>query len=92
MHRDLKPDNILIGENNNAKICDFGLAKTQSNDLQATSNKGTPLYAGPEVYEGVNYNMKCDVWSLGLILYELVTGSSPFKHIKVIIIKILEIC
>jgi serine/threonine protein kinase len=73
MHRDLKPDNILIGPENDIKISDFGLCQT-SNSIFVTGLRGTPLYAGPEVFfkfseDKITYTSNCDVWSAGLILY-----------------------
>lgn len=50
MHRDLKPDNILIGVEKDIKISDFGLARETANSIFVTGQMGTPLYAGPEVY------------------------------------------
>ncbi len=73
IHRDLKPENILLDENLDLKIADFGLAR----DLEMCMTKGacTPLYAAPEVYNMLQYDQKCDVWSTGLILYEILTGT-----------------
>lgn len=75
IHRDLKPDNILIGSENDVKISDFGLARENEN-LMMTGPKGTPIYAGPEVYllDTDSFTEKCDVWGGGLILYEMLTG------------------
>jgi serine/threonine protein kinase len=84
MHRDLKPDNILIGVDMDTKISDFGLARGYEG-LDITGQIGTPLYAGPEVYTNFKevYNHNCDVWSAGCILYEMLTGKHPFNHVKV---------
>lgn len=70
MHRDLKPDNILIGTKMDIKISDFGLAKVEDG-LEKTGQMGTPLYAGPEIFLNITdaYNFNCDVWSAGLILH-----------------------
>lgn len=78
MHRDLKPDNILLDENEDIKISDFGLAR-DNEGMDKTAGAATPLYGAPEVYfRGYNYDAKCDVWSAGLILYEILTGEKVF--------------
>ena len=79
MHRDLKPDNILI--NNGAiKIADFGFSKMlkSPSDLAQTM-LGSPIYMAPEVIKGEIYTMKADIWSLGVVLYEMVFGYCPFQ-------------
>jgi serine/threonine protein kinase len=85
MHRDLKPDNILLGDKGSIKICDFGLAREAGTDLRKTGKQGTPLYAAPEVYlnKEEKYDERIDVWSCGLILYEMLKGKTAFNHIKV---------
>lgn len=80
MHRDLKPANLLLDEFDNIKIADFGLAK--HDEVVNTLGAGTPLYKAPEVYNIVNYDDRCDVWSAGLILYELLTGMSFFHDVS----------
>lgn len=81
-HRDLKPHNLLI-DNNVLKISDFGLAKeyTSGNldiDLKQTYC-GSPMYMSPEILNYNSYDTKSDLWSIGIIIYEMLTGKPPFK-------------
>ncbi|XP_067934928.1 serine/threonine-protein kinase 36-like [Watersipora subatra] len=79
LHRDMKPQNILLGKDGIIKLCDFGFARTMSaNTLVLTSIKGTPLYMSPELVEEKPYDHTADLWALGCILYELNTGQPPF--------------
>jgi fused-like protein len=79
IHRDMKPQNILIAEKGTLKICDFGFARALSQTtLVLTSVKGTPLYMSPELVQEQPYDEKVDVWALGVILYELFHGKPPF--------------
>ncbi|OHT08166.1 AGC family protein kinase [Tritrichomonas foetus] len=79
IHRDMKPQNILIAEHGSLKICDFGFARALSQTtLVLTSIKGTPLYMAPELVQEQPYDEKVDIWALGVILYELYHGKPPF--------------
>ncbi|CAD8050622.1 unnamed protein product [Paramecium sonneborni] len=81
IHRDLKPANILVANNNIFKIADFGFAKRfdkLDEDLM-TSLVGTPLYMSPQVLLRRQYTSKCDVWSIGLIFYEMIEGKTPWN-------------
>ena len=70
IHRDMKPQNILIGARRTVKLCDFGFARAMSsNTLVLTSIKGTPLYMAPELVQEQPYTHAVDLWSLGVILY-----------------------
>lgn len=79
LHRDMKPQNILLAKGEKVKLCDFGFARAMSFDtLVLTSVKGTPLYMAPEIVEEHPYDHTADLWALGCILYELYTGMPPF--------------
>ena len=79
IHRDIKPQNILIGGNGCVKLCDFGFARCMSVKTNVlTSIKGTPLYMAPELVKEQSYDHAVDLWSLGVILYELFAGKPPF--------------
>ncbi|KAI4324879.1 hypothetical protein MLD38_030324 [Melastoma candidum] len=79
IHRDMKPQNILISSGSVVKLCDFGFARAMSmNTVVLRSIKGTPLYMAPELVREQPYNHTADLWSLGVILYELFVGQPPF--------------
>ena len=76
-HRDLKPENIILERNtNNVKIIDFGLS-TIVKEKDLSTRVGTPYYVAPEVLRG-KYSMKCDMWSVGVIMYTMLCGYPPF--------------
>ncbi|XP_015490253.1 serine/threonine-protein kinase 36 isoform X2 [Parus major] len=79
LHRDVKPQNILLGKDGVVKLCDFGFARAMSiHTMVLTSIKGTPLYMSPELVEERPYDHTADLWSVGCILYELFVGTPPF--------------
>ncbi|XP_054979140.1 serine/threonine-protein kinase 36 [Sorex araneus] len=79
LHRDMKPQNILLAKGGGVKLCDFGFARAMStNTMVLTSIKGTPLYMSPELVEERPYDHTADLWSVGCILYELAVGTPPF--------------
>jgi len=80
-HRDLKPENLLLKSEDNdseIKIADFGFAKKVLTPNSLTTQCGTPGYVAPEILEGVAYDEKSDMWSLGVIVYILLGGYPPF--------------
>ena len=78
IHRDLKLGNIMYAKNQ-YKIGDFGLAKKNKHiNMKNSSLVGTPLYMAPEILKSMNYTSKCDIWSLGIIYYELLHGCIPW--------------
>ena len=82
VHRDLKPHNILINEHDLVKIVDFGLAAgvspTDSRLTQRSARMGTPAYMAPEQVRGGSVDPRTDIYSLGIIMYELFTGTTPY--------------
>ena len=77
IHRDLKPENLLINEKNIIKLCDFGWS-VQLNNNKRTTFCGTVEYMAPEIIKKQEYDESIDVWSLGVLLYELIHSYSPF--------------
>ncbi|ORX80907.1 hypothetical protein BCR32DRAFT_220678 [Anaeromyces robustus] len=77
VHRDLKPENLLVNENNVIKISDFGCAVFTSNIVPGTLY-GTLDYFSPEMIESKMYDERIDIWSLGVIMFELLVGKTPF--------------
>ncbi|OQR97625.1 protein kinase [Achlya hypogyna] len=79
LHRDIKPGNIFLDSQNNAKLGDFGLAKELSSQSKlAQTNVGTPYYMSPEMVNEQTYDERSDIWALGCLLYEMATLSPPF--------------
>ena len=84
MHRDIKPDNILINKKGIVKLTDFGISKQLTGDEteKAKTFVGTLTYMSPERMEGEKYTYAGDIWSLGIVIVELITGKFPFKETK----------
>ena len=78
MHRDLKCANIFLMKNGQLKIGDLNVSKLAKNNMARTQT-GTPFYLAPEIWKDLPYDYKCDIWSVGCIIYELCTSRPPFR-------------
>eukprot|EP00357_Protocruzia_adherens_P006273 CAMPEP_0115007154 /NCGR_PEP_ID=MMETSP0216-20121206/20977_1 /TAXON_ID=223996 /ORGANISM="Protocruzia adherens, Strain Boccale" /LENGTH=484 /DNA_ID=CAMNT_0002373975 /DNA_START=278 /DNA_END=1732 /DNA_ORIENTATION=+ len=92
IHRDLKPNNILFESegDNIVKLADFGCSALHDEDGTAKTTEGTLFYAAPEIFYDSSYDEKCDMWSLGVILYEILTGRRPFEGTEDEVIEMLK--
>lgn len=79
IHRDLKPQNILITDTGNIKLTDFGFARYFDKDIMIQTICGSPLYMAPEIIKNKKYDYKSDLWSIGIIFYEMLMGEPPYK-------------
>jgi serine/threonine-protein kinase len=98
IHRDIKPENILLSRQGTLKVADFGLSVSENfwGLRSVKSRAGTPLYMSPEQIRGKQLDVRTDIFSLGLVIYELLTGRLPYKtqdkklYMKMVVSKKVE--
>eukprot|EP00462_Mataza_sp_D1_P017941 CAMPEP_0175134858 /NCGR_PEP_ID=MMETSP0087-20121206/8404_1 /TAXON_ID=136419 /ORGANISM="Unknown Unknown, Strain D1" /LENGTH=915 /DNA_ID=CAMNT_0016417451 /DNA_START=180 /DNA_END=2925 /DNA_ORIENTATION=- len=92
LHRDIKTPNIFLTEEDKVKVGDFGVARSLSHTKeQANTTIGTPFYLSPEMCKSESYNLKSDVWSLGVVMYELMQKKRPFDGANILSL-VMQIC
>ena len=93
VHRDIKPGNILLDKQGRPYLVDFGVARIEMSTMtQSGTIVGTPSYMSPEQIQGIRVDARADIFSLGVIIYEMLTGKRPFEgdHITTIVYKIMN--
>ena len=79
IHRDIKPENVLLSEKLEAKLTDFGWSNYLEDDQKRNTVCGTPIYLAPEIIKEKGHDERVDIWCIGVLLFELITGTVPFQ-------------
>ena len=81
IYRDLKPENLLLTRSGHVKLTDFGLAtKRKENNQKSYTLVGTTEYLAPELIRKEGHSFEVDLWTLGILIYEMINGKTPFAH------------
>lgn len=91
IHRDIKPQNIIISMNGEVKVTDFGIARVSSNQTISINTLGSVHYSSPEQARGAHSDFRTDIYSLGVTLYEMVTGRVPFDGESTVAIALMHL-
>ena len=91
IHRDIKPQNIIVSKNGNLKVTDFGIAKAATSNTMSTAGMGSVHYISPEQARGGYSDERSDIYSLGITMYEMVTGRVPFEGESNVAIALMHI-
>ncbi len=92
IHRDFKPQNVIVDDEGRAKVTDFGIARAGASDMTQTGSiMGTAQYLSPEQAQGHAVNARSDLYSIGIILYELLTGKVPFEADSAVTIALKQV-
>jgi serine/threonine protein kinase/DNA-binding SARP family transcriptional activator/pimeloyl-ACP methyl ester carboxylesterase/predicted ATPase len=95
IHRDIKPDNVLLAEDGTPRLTDFGMARLvreNTNLTQPGAILGSPAYMSPEALRGESLDARSDIWSFGVLLFEMLTGQNPYdaERIAAVLLKVLH--
>ena len=92
IHRDIKPHNVIVDAEGRAKVTDFGIARAGASDMTETGSiMGTAQYLSPEQAQGHAVSAASDIYSIGIILYELLTGRVPFEGDSAVTIALKQV-